>query len=686
MRDFNDTMLEVFLFETEQQIELLETSMIISEQEQSFSESEINEIFRVMHTIKSSAAMMLFDNMSNLAHTVEDLFYCLREEKPTSIDFSGLSDLVFESIDFMKVELAKIRNGDKADGDVSQLLVRTKEFLKTLTKTASGKEKLETKEQESKTQQYYVAPAKSISIPLHYYKAVLFFQEGCQMEEVRAFGVVHKLKDLTRDLYYIPADIVESDESAIIIQQEGFEIYFSTELNYDQVQEFFMQTAFLKELELTEIMDSIEIQQFFGQMKTPKEKFEKIQRVDTKEPIEEEVIRTVSAGASQQSFISVGVAKLDQLMDLVGEMVIAEAMVAQNPDLEGLDLNNFQKAAAQLNKITNEIQDVVMSVRMVPLSTTFHKMQRIVRDMRKKLNKDINLEIAGENTEVDKNIIEHISDPLMHLVRNAADHGIESQEQRIARGKPASGTITLEAKNSGSDVLIIVKDDGKGLDRDQVLQKAFERGLISQNQSDMTDKEVYNLILLPGFSTAKSVSQFSGRGVGMNVVTENIEAIGGSVSVSSVLNEGTTITLKIPLTLAIIDGMNLKVGNSRYTMPTISIRESFRPEPAQVITDPDGNEMIVVRGKAHPIIKLYELYGVQTQITKYEEGILIMIEQDEKSICVFADELLGQQQVVVKSLPEYIRRGRRITGLAGCTLLGDGNISLILEPAGLIQL
>jgi two-component system chemotaxis sensor kinase CheA len=366
-------------------------------------------------------------------------------------------------------------------------------------------------------------------------------------------------------------------------------------------------------------------------------------------------------------------------------MVIAEAMVIQNSDLKGLSLNNFYKSARQLNKITNEIQDVVMSIRMVPLSATFHKMHRIVRDMCKKLDKDVRLEIIGEETEVDKNIIEHISDPLMHLVRNALDHGLESKADRFASGKEQTGTVTLEAKNAGGDVLIIIKDDGTGIDKERVLQKAMDRGVLTKPAEEMLDKEIYNLIFLPGFSTNDSVSEFSGRGVGMDVVIKNIEAVGGSIGMESIKGKGTTITLKIPLTLAIIDGMNIKVGNSYYTIPTISIKEFFRPNERDVIRDIDSQEMIMVRGQCYPIVRLQKVYGIKDAKTAFCEGIIIMVEQDDHTVCLFADELLGQQQVVVKALPEYIGQIKKIKGLTGCTLLGDGNISLIIDVAGLIN-
>lgn len=333
-----------------------------------------------------------------------------------------------------------------------------------------------------------------------------------------------------------------------------------------------------------------------------------------------------------------------------GEMVIAEDMVIQNPDLKGMELENFQKAARQLQKITSEIQDIVMSIRMVPLSATFLKMHRIVRDMSKKLGKEVELKIIGEETEVDKNVIEHISDPIMHLVRNAIDHGIETPEDRLAKNKPETGIITLEAKNAGNDVLIIIKDDGRGLNKEKILQKARKNGLLFKDEEELPDKEIYNMIFLPGFSTKENVTEFSGRGVGMDVVVKNIETIGGSVSVDSTPDKGSTVTLKIPLTLAIIDGMNIRVGSSFYTIPTISIRESFRPKENDVFSDPNGNEMIMVRGQCYPILRIHELLKVNTSVTDFTDGIITIVEQDERTVCIFSDELIGQQQVVVKAL------------------------------------
>lgn len=684
----NEPMLDMYIFETSQLIEQLEQSILNSEKESEYSSDSINEIFRIMHTIKGSSAMMMFHNISTLAHTMEDLFYYLREEKPQLIDCSILSDFVLEGVDFVKIEVEKIKNGDSPDGDASLLISELSSFLtelKSQNNTSNSADQQKSEEQ----QKYYISQDKVINKSYRFsYKAQIFFEDGCEMENIRAYTVINDLKDLTETFFYVPDDIIDNDDSIEVIQKNGFQIFLKSDYDYEDLHSYFEKTVFLKTLELEKLENNDVFEKHFHEQKAepvePDSKLTDVKISEVKVPAVPDSKKVVHSSAAQ-SIISVSVAKLDKLMDLVGEMVIAEAMVTQNPDIKDLELENFKKAARQLNKITGELQDTVMAIRMVPLSTTFQKMNRIVRDMCKQLSKDVQLEIIGEETEVDKNIIEHISDPLMHLVRNSIDHGIESAEERQINGKTGTGTVTLEAKNSGNDVLVIVKDDGKGLDKQKILQKALDNNLLFKNPEDMTDNEIFNLILLPGFSTKDTVSEFSGRGVGMDVVAKNIETIGGTLSVNSVNGKGTTITLKIPLTLAIIDGMNIKVGHSCYTIPTISIKESIRPTSSDIITDPDGNEMMMIRGQCYPILRLHRQFEVKTDITAFTDGIIIVVEQDNRALCLFADELLGQQQVVVKALPAYIQKIKKIKGLGGCTLLADGSISLILDIAGLIK-
>jgi two-component system chemotaxis sensor kinase CheA len=444
-------------------------------------------------------------------------------------------------------------------------------------------------------------------------------------------------------------------------------------MEYDELSDVLSSALSLKSLTIEEITDSPESSQESGA------------RADESERAANTAAQNapsapVKAKAGGQHVISVNVSKLDELLKLMGELVISEAMVTQNPELEKLELDSFHKETRQLRKIIKDIQDTVMSMRMVPLATTFFKMHRIVRDMCKNLSKDIKLDVVGEETEVDKNIIEHISDPLMHIIRNSADHGVETPDERERLGKPRQGAILLEAKNSGSDVLISINDDGAGLNKDKILTKARNNGLLRKPESEYTDREIFQFIFMPGFSTNEKVTEFSGRGVGMDVVSKNIELVGGSVIVESVKGAGSAFTLKIPLTLAIIEGMMIKMGGAKYTLPIISIKDSFKPRKKDVFRDPNGNEMITVRGQCYNIVRLYEFFGVDSPIKELEDGIMIMVENgDNHTVCLFVDELVGEQQVVVKTMPKYIKR---IRGISGCTLLGNGDISLIIDTAG----
>lgn len=670
----NNAMLDVYLFETSQMIGQMEEIVLSNEKASCYDDESINEIFRIMHTIKGSSSMMMFENISTLAHSIEDLFFYIRDEKPKNIDYGILTDLVLVCIDYCKAEVEKIKVGDTPNGDYSDLQNRIVSFLASI---KNSNERCSYNPKDSKKRD---TNAKSNAYSGEFYKAIIFFEEGCQMENIRAFSVIRDLPQSFKKVHYLPSDIMDNDESINIIQKEGFQIYFQTDCSYTSVQNRLLHIVFLRNLELIKLDNDEGINKLFRENMAEERKIP----VKDNHKTDQSCTKETQIFPAQQSIISVSVPKLDRLMDLVGEMVLAEAMVIQNKDLNGLVLDNFYRASRQLNKITNEVQDMVMAIRMVPLSATFHRMNRLVRDISKKLNKEVKLEIYGEETEVDKNIIEHISDPLMHLVRNALDHGIETPEERIKKGKPPCGTVTLEAKNAGGDVLIIVKDDGQGLDKKKILKKAKENKLLKKPESNMFDKEIFELILLPGFSTNDKVTEYSGRGVGMDVVINNIEMLGGSVFIDSRQNHGTVITLKIPLTLAIIDGMNIKVGDSNYTIPTVSIKEFFRPNEQNVITDPDGNEMIMVRGQCYPVLRLYQLFNVKGARMTISEGIIIMVEQDERTLCVLADELLGQQQVVVKALPEYVSRSKKIKGLSGCTILGNGSISLILDIAGIM--
>ena len=386
----------------------------------------------------------------------------------------------------------------------------------------------------------------------------------------------------------------------------------------------------------------------------------------------------------QRQSIRVDVEKLELLLDLVGELVIAEAMVAQNPDLKGLDisLDRFEKSVMHLNKITRDLQDISTSIRMIPLSGTFRRMIRLVRDLAQKSGKKVDLELLGEGTEVDKTVIEKITDPLVHIIRNSIDHGIGTPASRKSSGKPETGHVTLEAKYVGGEVWISIIDDGMGLNRKKILEKAIEKGLVEDDGSDLETGQVWQLIFQPGFSTADYVTDVSGRGVGLDVVRRNIENIRGKVDVKSTPGVGSEVILKIPLTLAIIDGMIIRVGKNQYIIPIVSVKETLRIQEKDITRTMDGAEIVKIREDLYPVIRLHDFYEVPPIFSKLSEGIIMIVENSGKRFCLFVDELIGQQQVVIKGLSEYIGH---LKAISGCTILGDGTVCLIIDIAGLAE-
>ena len=389
------------------------------------------------------------------------------------------------------------------------------------------------------------------------------------------------------------------------------------------------------------------------------------------------------ASAVKRQDIRVDLEKLDNLINLIGELVIAENMLIHNPDLEGLELESFNKAAQQMGKLVRELQEMAMIIRMIPVSGLFRRMIRLVHDLSVKSGKKVDLKLSGESTEVDKTVIETITDPLVHILRNSMDHGLEPPNERIAANKSETGIIRLNACHEEGEVWIILEDDGRGLNKDKILAKAITNGLIDGDGSDLTDKEIYNMIFQPGFSTAEKITDISGRGVGMDVVKQNLEKIKGKVDVDSVPGKGTKIKLRIPLTLAIIDGMLVRVGNAKCIVPILSIKEAFRPQPDAITVTPDNEELVRVREQFFPVVRLHELLDTPPEHSALVDAILIVLEYQGRSICLMVDEILGQQQTVIKGLSEYIGNVR---GCSGCTILGNGDVSLILDVGNLVEM
>jgi two-component system chemotaxis sensor kinase CheA len=380
-------------------------------------------------------------------------------------------------------------------------------------------------------------------------------------------------------------------------------------------------------------------------------------------------------------FVKLDTRKLDSLVDLVGELVIAQSMVVQDPDVQGLSSGHLARTLRQLGRITSELQRTAMSLRMVPIRRTFQKMTRLVRDLAAQQQKQVQLVAEGEETELDRNIVEQLSDPLVHMIRNSVDHGIESPADRVAQGKPALGTIRLTAAHQRGGIVIAIQDDGKGLDRERIQAKARERGLVKPDAT-LTEEETFALIFAPGFSTAEVVTDVSGRGVGMDVVRRNIEKLRGKVEIQSVAGQGTTFTIVLPLTLAIIDGMLVGVGDDRYIIPTLSVRESFRPRPGMVSTVHERGEVVSVRGKLTPLLRLGPHLGTPCRAVDPTEGIIVVVESGDAARGLLVDELLGKQEVVIKNLGETFRRQNL---LAGAAILGDGRVGLILDVDTLVR-
>ena len=699
----SDSILDAFLYETNTLLEQLDSIVLAAEQQDSFSQEDINTIFRIMHTIKGSSAMMEYNSLMTIAHRAEDLFAIIRDKTMDVVPESlrpELFDLLFQTIDFFRQELEHIENEQPLTENIDTLLQKVNRLIDQI--NAGGQPQ---PEQTSAPQTTQTAPADqpaaaqgSSGFP---YGLRVFFDEGCGMENLRAFMLVSSVKDLCAegDFTYEPQGVDSDPATADQIVESGFLLSFRNQSDRDAAIHAVTASGSVRSYQAEDkpvqpAAPAPQAAQPAAQAEPPKSAAPAPQTDASSGSAQKNTAAKPAAPASasksegtphhKESLISVNLNKLDQLAAVVGEIVITESMVTASPDLKGMKLDAFTKSARQLRKLTDELQDVSMSLRMVPVSGTFQKMHRIVRDMCKKLGKQARLTLVGEDTEVDKTIVDSIGDPIMHIVRNSMDHGIEeSTQQRIDAGKDPVGEIILSARHTGSEVIIEIQDDGQGVNYDAVLDKAIRVGL-AQPDVEYSHKDIINFLMAPGFSTNTEVTEYSGRGVGMDVVKKNVEEVGGTVFITSEPGKGMTTTLKIPLTMAIMDGMEVSVGGSIFTIPIHNIRQSFKITDSDLIRDAAGGEMFKCMGNFYPVIRMRDLYHMDGGVTRIEDGILIWLDSGEHSYCLFVDELLGEQQVVVKPLPAYLNRFNiKSSGIAGCTILGDGNISIILDVSNL---
>ncbi|MCR5481938.1 MAG: chemotaxis protein CheA [Clostridia bacterium] len=712
MSDFdnsNNSMLGVYLFETTEMLNQLDDILLDAEKNGVLSEENINEIFRIMHTIKGSSAMMEFNIIASVSHKLEDLFFVIRDNGLSQEHFEDLFDLVLRVSDFLKEEVEKIQTEQPLCEENDALVNEILDFLNLL-KEDSGEAPAEKPAPAPAPAAEAPAPAEAApaeapaeepaaeeAAPAEGEKIYFLyaqFDEGCQMENIRAYMLVNKLNAIGKVLQTSPASLDGNPDASAVIVEKGFYCKLSSAKPTEEIIATAKGSPCVATVSFT---DSLGVDSAPEPVAAPKAAESEAPKAEASASAAPKANANAngnakpaanaapSGGGVKQNLINVDLDKLVALNDLVGEIVISESMVSGNPDLDGLHLESFEKAASQLRKLTNELQDISMSLRMVSIAPTFQKMKRIVRDMGKKLDKDVELILMGETTEVDKTIVDAIADPLMHVVRNSMDHGIEDRAERAKTDKNPKAQIILSAQNLGGDIIIACSDDGRGLNTEKLLSKAKEKGILTKAENEYTEKEIFNLLMAPGFSTKDAVTEFSGRGVGMDVVKKNIEKIGGTVTIESTFGAGMTVYFKIPLTLAIIDSMDIRIGQHIYTVPISNIRESFKPSADQPFTDPAGREMIMIRGACYPIIRVGNIFHIDGCVQNIEEGILMLVDTGERLACLFVDELIGKHQVVVKPMPQFITQliGRDI-GISGCTIMGDGSISLILDVPNIL--
>ncbi len=691
-----DSLLETFLFESNTLIENLDEMLIDSEKTGDFTQDEINEIFRSMHTIKGSSAMMEFKPLMEIAHHVEDLFFEIRDNGMshfTKAQKDTLFDILFRSVDRMRGDLEKVENGTELSDDVSDFIAQIADFIKEIKgeELAVVSPASEHASSDVSVEAGPESPNSNIEKVNAPYVLHVIFDKDCGMENLRAFILVNSFRDAGLDQEFYPADVETNSDTCEFLKKEGFFIGFFDEASLNRAIANMESMSYIHSYnvstnansETKAVEDSSNANDNFVTSKP-----EGVQ--DKKKEATSPKFADNGSDASKQakqSLISVNLDKLDSLMAIVGEIVITESMVIDSPELKGLKLDGFAKSTSMLRKLTDDLQDIAMSLRMVPVSGVFQKMNRIVRDMAKSLNKDVRLSMIGGDAEVDKTIVDSIGDPLMHVIRNAMDHGIEAtKEDRIAAGKDPQGEVTLSAKHMGSDVVISISDDGRGINTDAVLAKAEKRGILTKPAEAYTEKEKLELIMAPGFSMNADVTQYSGRGVGMDVVKKNLETIGGTLLIENRPGAGSTFIFKIPLTLAIVSGMEINVGDAGFTIPIQNIKQSFKASEGDILKDTSGNEIIPCMGEFYPLVRLNRHFNIPTNCPSVDEGIIMWLEAGSNSFCLLVDELVGEKQVVVKPLPQYLSAFKiKEAGISGCSIMGNGDISVILDAVHILN-
>ena len=693
--------LEIFLDETKEHLQSLSDQFMILEQEPDNMDT-INEIFRSAHTLKGMAGTMGYKRMQTLTHDMENVF---SEVRNNTIKVDGaMVDLLFQCLDALEEYTENIQNtGDEGTNDNEHLIKALNDYLaknsgdgapqpakeekkepaKEEPKQEAGADPGKEKWREIKlgdTEHTVIAEAKKQGKKC--LGVTVYVQESCILKAARAFLVYKALEEL--------GDMIVSVPSAQDIEDEHFEFDFSviilTDADVETVKNAILnvseiEAAYVGEVEPVQPEEAVQPAAIAEAQPKEEEQPKKAAPAAPAAPAKAADKKPISKPIVNRT-VRVDIEKLDVLMNLVSELIIAKNSLVSTSSQEGILTNNtFNEQIEYLESVTTNLHESVMKVRMVPIETVVQKFPKMIRDLSKKLDKKMQLIMSGEETELDRTVVDEIGDPLMHLLRNSADHGLESAEVRKERGKPEVGSIFLNAYQDGNNVIIEVRDDGNGIDVEAVKKKAIERGTITPEQAEnIADKDVIGLLFLPSFSTSEKVTDVSGRGVGLDVVKSKIESLSGEVEVKTKLGEGSTFIIRLPLTLAIIQALMVEVGGEKYAIPLGSIQTIEDVEPAE-IKYVQAKEVINLRGTVIPLIRLNEVLDNESTKKPDENLLVIIVKKGDKLAGLVVDELMGQQEIVIKSLGNYINKNKIISG---ATILGDGEIALILDTNALL--
>ncbi|MFZ2301986.1 MAG: chemotaxis protein CheA [Gallionella sp.] len=704
---------QVFFEESAEHLESME-SLLLALDLDAPDPDQLNAIFRSAHSIKGGSGTFGFNDMTEVTHILETLLDGIRKNEIKIT--ADMVDAFLQAGDVLKGLLEAHQNGTIADPAPS-IEIRAK--LSQLTakgsqKTEDGGQKIEAAATTSVHAQEAAPPSVQHIYQIKFDKSPAIFPGKEELdnllEELGNIGKIEKQKignkSVTLTLTSYASEEELRDTFSFFLKPEQLSIKLIGEQKAEGKEQntedeqgygFFVELEQIKAaaedaqgygffVEPEVLKSEAENAQGYGFFVDVEDKTEQAASAATAaqpsdEPHRRATDRAPGAAPAAETSIRVSVEKVDQMINLVGELVITQSMLAEvashlDPVLNESLLNGL----SQLELNTRELQESVMSVRMMPINFVFSRFPRLVRDLAGKLDKKVQLKMVGEGTELDKGLIEKISDPMTHLVRNSLDHGIEMPDERIAKGKDPQGTITLRAAHQGGNIVIQVSDDGAGLNRERILAKAKEKGIpFSDN---ISDADVWLMIFAPGFSTAAVVTDVSGRGVGMDVVKKNIEGIGGRVEIASRFGEGSTVTIRLPLTLAILDGLSIAVGDQLYIIPLSFIIESLQPSAGDIKEISGQGQVLHVRGEYLPVIALHKIFNIEPKFTNPAEGILVLLEAEGKKVALFVDDLVSQHQVVIKSLETNYRK---VTGISGATIMGDGRVAMIMDVGALVK-